>query len=236
MVDPRLLLLADGRFPAGGHAQSAGIEAAVKIGDVGDIPTLARYLAGRLATTGVTDAAFVAATVGACRHTGDATVRAASIDVLDGEYDARVLSPALRRVSRRFGRQLLRAGRAVVDERALDAPAIGITVGGHPDGPHQPIALGALTGAIGASPEQAATVSMHHLASAVVSAGVRLLGLDPFAAIAMQSEVATMIAELVAPAAAWAVAPAAALPAAGGSLTEILGEDHASWDARLFVA
>ncbi len=46
------LLLADGRFPAGGHAQSAGVESAVRIGDVCDLATLERYLHGRLSTTG----------------------------------------------------------------------------------------------------------------------------------------------------------------------------------------
>ena len=56
-----LLLLADGRFPAGGHAYSAGVEAAVRYGDVVDEATLERYLAARLATTGVTEAAFAVA-------------------------------------------------------------------------------------------------------------------------------------------------------------------------------
>ena len=55
------LLLADGRFPAGGHAQSAGVESAVRIGDVCDLATLERYLHGRLSTTGVVEAAFAAA-------------------------------------------------------------------------------------------------------------------------------------------------------------------------------
>jgi hypothetical protein len=33
-----------------------------------------------------------------------------------------------------------------------------------------------------------------------------------------------------------ALLPVAELPANGGSLTEILAEDHGRWDARLFVA
>ena len=57
-MDAALLLLADGRFPSGGHANSAGVESAVAQGDVVDVATLERYLAGRLATTGVVDAAF----------------------------------------------------------------------------------------------------------------------------------------------------------------------------------
>ena len=55
-----MLLLADGRFPAGGHAYSAGTESAVRYGDVTDLASLERYLRGRLATLGATDAAFAA--------------------------------------------------------------------------------------------------------------------------------------------------------------------------------
>ena len=43
-----LLLLADGRFPAGGHAYSAGVEAAVAVGDVVDVAD-ARALPARTA-------------------------------------------------------------------------------------------------------------------------------------------------------------------------------------------
>lgn len=64
-MTPALLLLADGRFPAGAHAHSAGVESAVRAGDVVDLATLDRYLRGRLATTGLTDAAFAAAATGA---------------------------------------------------------------------------------------------------------------------------------------------------------------------------
>jgi len=230
LTEPLFLLLADGRFPAGGHAQSAGVEAAVRIGDVHDIPTLARYLDGRLATTGVTEAAFAAATTGACRAGREGDELAAALDALDDEYDARVLSPALRRVGRRFGRQLLRAGGALRSSSALDHLA------GVPDGAHQPIVLGALVAAIDGTSEHAALLVMHHLAAAVAGAAVRLLGLDPFAVAAVQSAASVAIVDLVEPAGRWAASPPEQLPAAGGSLTEILGEDHARWDARLFVA
>jgi urease accessory protein len=33
----------------------------------------------------------------------------------------------------------------------------------------------------------------------------------------------------------WAVVEPADLPALGGALTDILGEDHGAWRARLFV-
>ena len=214
-MDPRLLLLADGRFPAGGHAHSAGVEAAIAYGDVTDEEQLDRYLRARLATTGVTDAAFAAASV-------TATDRGA----LDAELLARILSPRLREVGMRMGRQLLRAGRRVFPDTTLDAL----------DGCQQPIVLGALVGAAGGSPHDAAIITMHHLAAAVTSAAVRLLGLDPIAVAAIQAGVAPLIDELVAPAADWAAAAPRDLPALGGALTDILGEDHGHWTARLFVA
>jgi urease accessory protein len=45
-----------------------------------------------------------------------------------------------------------------------------------------------------------------------------------------------VIAALTANAETWSTAVPADLPAIGGALTEILAQDHASWDARLFVA
>ena len=57
-----LLVLADGRLPAGGHAHSGGLEAAVAAGRVHDLATLEAFLRGRLATAGLVAAAFAAAT------------------------------------------------------------------------------------------------------------------------------------------------------------------------------
>jgi urease accessory protein len=57
-----LLVLADGRLPAGGHAHSGGLEAAVTAGRVHDLATLEAFLRGRLATAGLVAAAFAAAT------------------------------------------------------------------------------------------------------------------------------------------------------------------------------
>lgn len=56
-----LLLLADSRLPAGGHAHSGGAEEAVRRGTVTGTGDLARFLRGRLATTGLVTAALAAA-------------------------------------------------------------------------------------------------------------------------------------------------------------------------------
>lgn len=222
-MTPGLLLLADGRFPAGAHAHSAGAESAVRAGDITDLTDLARYLRGRIATTGVTDAAFAARTVGAL-------TAGEGVEPLDAEYDARTLSPRLRLTSRRLGRQLCRAASSAYPDRVFDV------VAALPGGPHQPIALGAAVVAAGGTPADAAAIAVHHLANAVVTAAVRLLGLDPIACAAVQAGAARWAAGLIADAPTWAMLPAAALPGSGGTLTDILAEDHATWGHRLFVA
>ncbi|MHB8262267.1 MAG: urease accessory protein UreF [Acidimicrobiales bacterium] len=54
-------LLADGRFPAGGHAHSGGVESAVDLGLIISTTDLERFLRGRLWTVGLTAAALAAA-------------------------------------------------------------------------------------------------------------------------------------------------------------------------------
>ncbi len=223
-MDAALLLLVDGRFPAGGHAYSAGVEAAVSVGDVVDAGTLERYLHGRLATTGRVDAAFAAHT---CARADDLGAVAGE---LDEEYSARVMSPYLRATSRRLGRQLLRAAGRIWPSPGLDA--VSATVGG----PHQPVALGAAVAAAGGSPSEAAALAFHHLGAAVTSAAVRLLGLDPIELAAVQARAGRVVDAARNDWAVWSIGSPADLPAAGGSLTEILGERHGGLDARLFIA
>ena len=68
-----LLVLADGRLPAGGHAHSGGLEEAVAAGRVADLPSLDGFLRGRLATAGTVAAAFAAATC--CSYVVDGAPR-----------------------------------------------------------------------------------------------------------------------------------------------------------------
>ena len=243
-MDAALLLLADGRFPAGGHANSAGTESAVRYGIVHDAASLERFLRERLRTTGVVDAAFAAATAapGTGTHDDPDPARAAwhggraddpcetpelatssssatagrhAIALhLDAEYDARLASPRARLVSRQMGRQLLRAAHAVW----ANCPT-----GEH----HQPVALGLACSAAGGTPADAAALAVHHLAAAICTAAVRMLGLDPLTVAAIQARSIAAVE--------WHPEPGV-LPALTVSLTEILAEDHGRWDARLFVA
>src|SRR5256886_11112005 len=108
MTPTVLLLLADGRFPGGGHAHSGGLEPAVADGAVEDLASLESFLAGRLLTTGEVDAWLAAA---ACAG--------ADPRELDAEADARGPSAALPPASRRLGRGLRPAAAASWPSPAL---------------------------------------------------------------------------------------------------------------------
>ncbi|WP_188196488.1 urease accessory protein UreF [Nonomuraea sp. SYSU D8015] len=60
-MNAALLLLTDSRLPAGGHAHSGGTERAIASGAVHDVPSLARFLRGRLHVAGTLSAALTAA-------------------------------------------------------------------------------------------------------------------------------------------------------------------------------
>ncbi|WP_202238284.1 urease accessory protein UreF [Actinacidiphila reveromycinica] len=219
-----LLLLADGRFPAGGHAHSGGVEAAVAEGRVTDASTLAEFCRGRLHTTGPVAAALAAAATAGADPLG-----------LDAAADARTPSAALRAVSRRLGRQLLRAARAVWPAPALDDLAVL-----RPRGAHQPVVLGVAAAAAGLAPRDAAYAGAYDCVSTPAFAAVRLLGLDPFHAVAVLGRLAGEVDTVAC--AADAVARRAldegldVLPAASAPLLDLGAEAHAVWPTRLFAS
>ena len=221
-MNAALLLLADGRFPSGGHAHSAGVEAACSGGYITDVDSLRSFIEGRLHTTGVVDAAFAAA---ACAGSHTWTQ-------LDEAIDARIASPRLRDASRTLGRQLLRAGRRTWPHESLAQLASEIS----PAGPHQPIAMGAVARAAGLDPREAAACALHHLAATMGSAALRLLGLDPFDVHARLATLTTTVDALALTAASAPAGPIDDLPAWSGPLTEILAEDHGTWEVRLFAS
>ncbi|WP_328564851.1 urease accessory protein UreF [Streptomyces coelicoflavus] len=233
-------MLADGRFPAGGHAHSGGLEAAVVAGRVSDPGTLEAFLRGRVATSGAMAAAFAAAACAAFGGLPDADTEAETetetggrgrIDALDTELEARTPAPALRAASRKLGRQLLRTARAIGPHPGLDALAAAL-----PGGPHQPVALGAAARALGLGPHAAAAAALHDAATGPATAAVRLLGLDPFAVHAVLARLAPGLDRLAAAATAHAEAPAAELPAYGAPSLDISAELHATWEVRLFAS
>ena len=216
-----LLLLADGRLPSGGHAHSGGLEEAVARGAVTGATGLAAWLAGRLHTTGLVDAAFAAAAAGA--GTGP------DVAYLDEELAARTPSAALRRASRAQGRGLLRTAR-----RAWPAPALDDLWAALPAGPMWSVALGVTARWAGVDPAGAALVAATSAVQGPGWAATRLLALDPLEVAAVLARLASAV-EDVARAGASAAA-AGQLPAASAPIIEIGAEAHATWEVRLFAS
>ncbi|MFJ2077909.1 urease accessory protein UreF [Streptomyces anulatus] len=215
-----LLVLADGRFPAGGHAHSGGAEPAVAEGRVRDADSLADFCRGRLHTAGLTAAALAAAAA----HGLDPLA-------LDKAADARTPSPALRTTARKLGRQMMRAARATWPSPELDALAAA-----RPRGAHQPVVLGLTARSAGLGPVDAAHYVAYETVSGPATAVVRLLSLDPFHATAVLARLAPELDRVAEQAAEAARQGIDALPAASAPLLDITAEAHAAWPVRLFAS
>jgi urease accessory protein len=211
-----LLLLTDGRFPAGTHAHSSGLEAAVRAGRVTGVEDLEAFLRGRLAAAGPVTAAFAAAA-----HRLD------DLALLDAELDARTPSPALRLASRRQGRALLRAARATWPSPVYDRL---------PASPQHPIALGVTGSAAGLSGAQTALAAAYGVLTGPAGAAVRLLSLDPYPVQRLLTRLAGACAAVATAAVAAAGEAPAELPAHTAPLADISAELHATWEVRLFAS
>lgn len=219
-----LLLLADGRIPAGGYAHSGGLEPAVTGGYVTDVAGVESFLSGRLRTTGLVSAAFAATAWRLTRGPSDA--HAAGLADLDAGFDARTPSPAQRETSRQLGRQLVRALGAIVPEARLGA--LGRR-------PHQPIALGVAFAELDLEAEDAALACLHEIAAGPVAAAVRLLSTDPFATHHVLASLGPLIDGLVDEAVEASRHPEE-LPASAAPLLDTHAERHLTRTTRLFAS
>ena len=249
-----LLLLADGRFPAGGYAHSGGLEQAIEAGRVRDEATLHAFLVGALSTVGLNAAGVAAA---ACRvwvRVADADVadgeggagsadggrsngriareapRDAALAELSGEESARIPSPALREASRAQGRQLLRAARATWPQAGIPAASVV------PGGAHLSLAQGVIVGALGLGPEQAALLCGYSAITSSAAAAVKLLGLDPFAVNRVITALWPALSEVVAAATDLLDCAPADLPCRAAPALEVGAELHRRRELRMFTS
>ena len=231
-MNAALLLLADGRFPSGGHAHSGGAEPSVGVGDISDLASLGEFVRGRLSTTGRVDAAFAAAVCALCSDAGcERIVDAETWRRFEAEYLARTASPRLRQASRTLGRQLLRGGR-----RAFASPHYDEAIAALGTSIPQPLVMGLVAAAARCTPTEAALCELHHLVGSLTSAGVRLLGLDPFEIAALGAALGPDLERLATEAASTADADPALLPADVSLLNDVLAEHHGTWEVRLFAS
>lgn len=214
-----LMLLADGRFPAGGYAHSGGLEESIRAGRIRDIADLEAFLRGRAATAGLVSAAFAAA---GCR----AFATGAAFGALDAELDARMPSPTMREVSRTLGRQLRRAVARMRPDPGLDR--LGRA-------PHHPLALGAAAAVLAAGPHDAAAAALHEAVTGPATAAVRLLRVDPFDVHRVLAGLTVLRDDLAAAALGHAADPDD-LPAAAAPLLDIAAERHRRAEVRLFAS
>lgn len=211
------LMLADSRFPGGGHVHSGGLEEAVARRLVTDEASLRSFLVGRLRTAGALGAVFAAA---ATRG------RYAELDV---ELDARTPSPAQRNASRVQGRGIARAALRAWPSAAL-TELLRVT-----PRPHHPVIVGVLVG----EPFEAAQTVAYHAVTGPATGAIRLLGLDPFGVNAVLARLAPELDAVAATAAAHADTPPEDLPAPSAPGLDLLAEAHDrhhTEEVRLFVS
>jgi len=148
---------------------------------------------------------------------------------LDAEVDARTPAPPLRAASRRLGRQLLRVATRCWPSALLTLAAEGVY------DPHQSVAFGLVGLAAGLGVEDIGDLVAHHTLTIPMQAGVRMLGLDPFAVAAASAALAGVAADVVAAAGSFAIGPIEALPARSATLIDLAAMTHAGADGRLFA-
>ncbi|WP_394359886.1 urease accessory protein UreF [Amycolatopsis sp. SB7-3] len=219
------VILADSRFPGGGHVHSGGLEEAITRKLITHERDLPGFLSGRLRTAGSLAAVFAAASA----HAAARKVRSGHWRRLDLELDARTPSLAQREASRAQGRGTARAGKA-----AWPSPVLSQLLKETPR-PHHPVIVGALVGV----PFDAAMAVAYLAISGPASAAVRLLGLDPFAVNAVVARLADEVREVSRRAADVAGDDPADLPAPGSPALDLFAEAHARHhqeEVRLFAS
>ena len=217
------MLLADARFPTGGHAHSLGLEEAVAAGlGAAGVPA---FCAARLELVAAPEAAL---TIAARRAAAAGDL--AALDRVDAEHAARCPSPVLREYARRLGAGLLRTAAAVWPDPVLAAYRAASRAN------PRPVALGVVAAAAGLDDdERLAAVALYDDAATVASAALKLLPLDPATAAGWVAGLAGDIARLAATVAADA-RPLAEQPAPAAVALERAARDHEHRKERLFVS
>ena len=150
-----LLQLADGTFPSGGFAHSAGLEASMHLGGVEAIED---FLDDAIVATRETTLPFVRA----------ASAEPSRLAELDERFDATLPLDVPNRASRAQGRSLISAARRIFDLELEPA--------------HHAPAFGAIFGLLGMTADETASAYVHGAMRGVLSAAVRLNLVGPLEA------------------------------------------------------
>jgi urease accessory protein len=239
-----LLLLLDGRAPAGAHSHSGGMEAALTAGFVSSVADVEDFCRGRLRTSGRVAGSFAAqacrlwlgpvAGAGAASRpaTGPSWGRPVDWQALDDEFSARTPSEAMRAASRQLGSGLRRLLRAMLPDADLTTPWATCAA----TAPHHPLVLGAGVALAGGDAALAARAAALGMCTGPASAAVRLLGLDPYGVQQLLARLAPEIDDCASLAAASTASEPRSLPAQGAPALDLLADHHLTAEVRLFAS
>lgn len=217
-----LLLLTDGRFPAGGYAHSGGLEAAVEDGlAAADVPA---FVAGRLRGVSWPESVLAVLAARAARVSDLPRLLA-----LDAETRARCPSPPLRIAAARLGSQLLRTAAEVWPADATIARYRDESA----DTP-RPVAFGVVAAAGGLDDPDVARAYLYEEAAGVLAAAVKLVAVDSAFTARRLVELEPLIVRLGAAAAA-AADDGSEAPGGFAPALELRSLDHAGREGRLFA-
>jgi urease accessory protein len=206
------MMLADARFPAGGYAQSGGLEPAVRAG-LTDVP---RFAAARLRTVAAVDAG----TAVVSRHVALAGGPLADVEEA---WAARTPSAPLREAARLTGRGYLRvAGRLWPDVLRL-LPAVAVP---------RPVVVGVVGAVTGLDASQVARLVGYDDVQTVASAALKLLPLDPVEVASWVVSLHGPVEELVEDVAG--LTRPDEIPDRGAPALDVHAEQHRLEEMRLF--
>lgn len=214
-----MMLLADGRWLAGGHTQSGGLEPALNAGMTSaDVPA---YLRTRLRTVTTVEAGVAVVALHRLR-------RGLPLHDVEQAWGARTPSEGLRGASVTMGRGYLRLLRRLWP----DHPVTLAVTGSEPRS--RAVAVAGAAAILGLTPAQLARLVCYEDVQTVASAALKLAPLDPADTAAwtvnMRHEVAEVIARV-----AWLTEPDD-IPAVAAPLIEQWAQAHAASSRRLFSA
>lgn len=214
----RVLQLADSAFPTGGFAHSAGLEAAVQLGEIADAAALRRFVGEALWQAGYGGLPLVRAAHEEPRQTGD----------LDRLCDSFLTSFVANRASRTQGRAFVATCARVFEMDALSE--LHDDVRARKTSGHYAPLFGAAFRALDVPLVDAQRLFLHFALRGVASAAVRLGRLGPHEAQRLQCDSATLLDRVLAECAPLDVGALAQT----APLLEIVGAQHDRLYSRLF--